>query len=177
MGYRGLKLPPKRPKRFVNNGSNKTQIFVANGTLVSYAFPCWYCEKPQLIRAWHHMDAHDHYGWPDPRRPDKSCQIYKHPYDDACDDKIFPIHLTEEGYDSVSVMFLNAPEGLTGEATIDEHDDWVIRVSFNADVDEATEEPVFVPFSIIANNSSTGAKDMALRGEVVILPAPNQPSK
>lgn len=175
MAYRALKPDLKKAPgpRYVNNGATPAKIYVANGTAINYAFPVWYVEIPNAIVAYHRIDRHDNWGWPNPMRVDKSCQIGPVSYTDPDGfANIFPVHLTEEGYTSVDVFFADKANGVTATAAIDETDDWVIRVNFTASVPDVTYDQIDFPFSIVVNNPETGAKDMAMRGVLVVLPAP-----
>lgn len=174
MAYRKLERPETPGKRYVSNASPEAKVFVSNGTAVNYAFPCWYVEVPNAIVAYHRVDCHDHYGWPDPMRVDRSCQIGPTRMTDESDAYVFPIHLTEEGYDSISVLFDQKPAGVSATGSVDEDDDWIVRTNFSASCPDAVSEKVEAKFSVIASNSETNAKDLVVRGRLIILPGPYQ---
>ncbi|MBQ0159307.1 MAG: hypothetical protein KBT28_01610 [Bacteroidales bacterium] len=125
---------------------------------------------------------HDHLGWPQPGRPDGSCQepeffgypvegyVPKHGPKQIRDIKIVPIQLRAEGYTEASVSILDAPEGLTMSASIDEKDDWIVRVQISAQCADAEDELIKCHAAIRV--SSAYRTDTLGVFEVNILPAP-----
>lgn len=213
MAYRRLEPHKKEPNRTMQDTTTPSRLFIDNGATADFAVPCWYAEMRPPVRATlHSRPWHDHLGWPNPDRPDRSCQNYDFAHHSChkghridvppfgsqlrhgahgcgqcghCDDFIdlaefFPIHLTAEGYTRVSVSFVDRPEGLTYEAWIDPKDDWIVRVFFSANVDEAVREPQKCVFSVKVHRdggpspSWKGGEraDIVYRGEIVIIPTP-----
>lgn len=72
--------------------------------------------------------------------------------------KTFPIHLKEEGYTTVDVVFKDPPEGITASAFIDDTEDWVIRVDIDLNCEEAISDDIEVPYSIFVNGSFKDSK-------------------
>lgn len=75
MGYRLQEPRPPKPRRNVVDLATPMRLFIHNGAIGHFAFPCWYQEvlrpEPAMI---HDRRLHDHIGWPDPRHPDHICQ-------------------------------------------------------------------------------------------------------
>ena len=158
-GYRNHPAPPRIRHRTVENLTTPGTIYVANGSIAVFAFPCYYQEIHPPIRAHHHCkDWHDHVGRPSPNHPDHSCQpahefaswwTGMHEIDPIYPDyhhhpahwrrhlrhyldmrSLIPIHLTEEGYTEIEVTIKDKPEGITVRGWIDEYRDHVINVEF-----------------------------------------------
>lgn len=188
MGYRKLEHRPKPKHRTFHDTSTKNKIYIQNGVTGYFAIPCWYNEmKHPLHTKIHNIDRHDHYGWPEPDRPDHSCQsAHRHhleiPYDHCRHgwhdthrlidmSQIFPIHLKAEGYKSISVALENAPSGLTVNGSIDSTDDWVIRLSVTPKCKTVTDEDVDVKYTVFANGSFDGrdVSHMVAKGVIHII--------
>lgn len=86
--------------------------------------------------------------------------------------QLIPIHLSKEGYENVIIATNETYEGLVIKGWIDEVDDWVIRVKFNARLEEATEKPVEIRFIVKVTNETEEAVDTVSLGHLVIMPAP-----
>lgn len=191
MSYRVHEHKPKKPNRTAQKTSTAARYYMENGTTFRLAIPCWYYDVRPPIRARHHCKPwHDHVGQPSPHHPDHVCQVHDfasechahnhygfhhphhchHSYIDMA--KLIPIHLTKEGYTKVSVAFDNLPEGLLYDAWIDETDDWVVRVFFDADVKEAIDKPVDTRFIIKVIDEEENRVDTVARGKLRIEPAP-----
>lgn len=115
MGYRQLKPPEHHHRRDMDNKTTPGRIFLEPGTVALFSIPCWYqmVGWPVQVHG-HDRMFHDHIGWPSPDSPDHSCQAWDfdhsccmhhhavcepkrcHDYIDMC--KLWPIHLTKEGY-------------------------------------------------------------------------------
>ena len=191
MGYRQLEHHHHHGNRTAQKTTTPSTYYMENGTTFNLAIPCWYKELHTPIRYHHHCRfKHDHHGWPEPRHPDHSCQPHDFPkipchnperahhhhhhhYVDMA--SVFPIHLTSEGYDEITVVFSDPVEGLSSVAYVDESDDWVIRIFFSAFVEEATDKPYETRFIVKAgrdDESGHRVTDVVSRGKLKILPAP-----
>lgn len=189
MSYRIGEPKPKPKNRSTQKTTTPTKVYVTNGSTAFLAYPCWYLDaRPPKHAHMHSKDRHDHFGWPSPSHPDHSCQPHreravftygvdhdnKHhimPVKPSIDlSRLTPIHLLKEGYETVEVVLHEGtPEGVTAVGEIDEHDDWIIRVTFDVDTDEAIDEVVECPFAVRV--LSDDRKDVALKGVLVIQPA------
>ena len=141
--------------KFVNKASmvdatNETEVIIENGVTSDFAISCWY---------------------PSPDLTSKDCHNL---FEGAT-----PIHLTEEGYNRIEVVFDKKPTGLYGQGFIDERDDWVIRLKFHAVLDEAVLERFNCNFTVFAYMEETvdGAteikkSDIVCRGSLTVLPGP-----
>lgn len=199
MGYRKLEHHHHHHNRTAQKTSTPARYIMENGTTFMLAVPCWYKEIRLPERAFHHCRAcHDHHGWPEPRHPDHSCQdhdfpvehIHHHdewqcnnPYGDIHRHhhhyldmrKLFPIHLTGEGYSNPTVVFDKEYKGLSAKAYIDSKDDWVIRMFISAYLEEAEDKPIDVRFVVKVQRTDKDKNkivDVASRGKLRILPAP-----
>lgn len=86
-----------------------------------------------------------------------------------------PIHLTEEGYTRVEVIFDDQPVGLVATAYIDEEEDWVIRLELNAQLDEAIEQRFRCRYTILIHmevDNVITKTDMVCKGKLTVLPSP-----
>ena len=191
MGYRQLEHKPKHKHRDFHDTSSNNKIFIQNGVTGYFAIPCWYNEMRRPIHTKiHDIDKHDHLGWPDPKHPDHSCQSAdRHhlslPYDHCRHgwhvpsrlidmSKVFPIHLSKEGYESISIAFDNPPEGLEASGEIDHKDDWVIRLSISPKCEKIVNEDVDVPYTVFANGYFDDRKvtHMVTKGIIHIIAGP-----
>lgn len=170
--------PPKPRQRTVENITTPATMYVANGSIAVFSFPCFYQIVHPPIKAHQHCkDWHDHRGEPTPNDPDHSCQPYyefaawwteMHKMDYHYPDfhgsphrwchaikplidmkSLVPIHLLKEGYEKVYVAVKDAPEGLLVDGWIDEARDHVIKCAFNAAIEECETEPHDYRFSIV----------------------------
>lgn len=126
MGYRRIKPPKHHHRRDMDNKTTGGVIFLEPGTVAKFSIPCWYRMVGWPIQVHgHNRDFHDYLGWPTPDHPDHSCQEWDydhsccrhghahcepkrcHDYIDMC--KLYPIHLTKEGYDNVSCAVSDIP--------------------------------------------------------------------
>ena len=67
------------------------------------------------------------------------------------------------------------PAGLVVSAWVDDVDDWVVRVLFDAQVESAVAEPVTVPFVVKVTRTDLHNKvhrDIVSLGKLTVLPAP-----
>lgn len=186
MGYR--RIERKKPiRRVLQDTTTRNRTYVQNGATANLAVPCWYdvVDFPQHIRH-HHIDYHDHIGWPDPTHPDESCQdshldnmIPSNRYSDKHHgwfghrrflnmSKFFPIHLEDEGYTTVDIAFVNPPTGLTAHGYID---DYVVRFTLEPRCNAAIEEDVDVPYTVFINGTvgNRKARDVVAKGILHIL--------
>lgn len=191
MAYRREKK--KKPvKRVFQDMTTRNISFVQNGVTAYFAIPCWYQEirHPQHTHL-HDREWHDHLGWPDPKRPDASCQNayvmeqppYLYNYEKTGWESperyldmstMFPIHLLEEGYTDVEVAFVDPPSGLVGTGYMDEDSDWVVRFIIEANCADALTENVDVSYAVFVNGIINGRKrrDVVAKGTLRILAGP-----
>lgn len=181
----------KRPiKRVLHDVATQNRTFVQNGATAHIAIPCWYVEVKRPERVFpHDREMHDHLGWPEPNRPDQSCQDAYHlshlpwAYHDQEQQwrkvnryldmsKCIPIHLLEEGYSEVEVAFANPPAGLGAEGAIDKEQDWVVRFSFFPMCEDAIEEDVDVPYTVFVLNREKEMRDVVAKGVLRIVAGP-----
>lgn len=191
MGYRTFEHKPKPKRRTMQKTVTPHRVYMQNGTTAIMAIPCFYQIAHEPIRMKpHNRPMHDHMGWPDPRRRDRSCQLYE-PYEagyppepehtrmggrppvrkllDA--KRLIPIHLSSdyEGYTKFKVYIEQpaGPEGIWAEAKISEDQDWVVLVRFGSEL-KPSETRTF-KFSVYAISERNW--DLLAMGELVVLPA------
>lgn len=123
MGYRKAEHyhVPRNERRNLQKTATPGVIYMHEGQTMSIALPCFYREILRPKKAYYHnRPHHDHIGWPDPRRPDASCQdsdfarsccdkagsLKEYPtcHDYIDMERLFPIHLKEEGYTKIRVV-------------------------------------------------------------------------
>lgn len=191
MGYRIEDKKPREPRRDVQGAASPSTVFIQNGSTLEYAIPCWYLIAEEPLRSHcHSRQLHDHIGWPSPTKPDHICQDWefahscrahkvKGHHHDHCKryldmEKLHPIHLTEEGYSNIEIVFNNKPEGFNATGYIDEKRDWIVRITIDSKVAEATNVRVEVPYAVFASGNVMGQnrRDAISRGVMVILPGP-----
>ena len=157
MGYRIQEHRPPKPNRTMQGLTTPYRVYMENGQTVELAIPCFYQEvRPPIPVHRHCRPWHDHVGWPSPSHPDHSCQEWDFASDcstvagrlevhRACEReldlaRLVPVHFKEE-YGKVelsaSVVGIDGkePEALTASASLDDHDDWVVRLSMRASAD------------------------------------------
>lgn len=93
--------------------------------------------------------------------------------------RLIPIHLKDEGYQTVTVKVLNsdhnAADGIKAAGCIDANDDWIIRVSFDVQVpdllipEDGTESYYY---SVYLNLNAKRTRDLVAMGRLTVLPAP-----
>ena len=93
--------------------------------------------------------------------------------------RLIPIHLKEEGYQTVTVKVLdsekNAADGVKATGTIDASDDWVIRVSFDVQVPGLLipdDDPMVYYYSVYLNLNAKRVRDLVAMGRMTVLPSP-----
>lgn len=193
MGYRVKEHPKPHPHRDVKDVTTPIKLFVHQGALVHFAFPCWYQEVHKPVEAYpHNSRLHDHRGWPGPTKPDHVCQhwIPKDPHcrlgcTDECSPhcrmfldlrSLVPIHLKKEGYKEI-VAFLDGSEDYGQNyvnAYIDGLDDWVVRLDIMIAEDEYdAEEPIFHDIVLYADGDDGEMRfhDLVIKAKLVVLPA------
>lgn len=198
MAYRELPHKHKPKTRDVQGLTTPGRILVINGSHKNMAFPCWYTiARPPVRTHPHSRLKHDHCGWPDPKRPDNSCQrsdFSNSPYQrchrwdhslgccslgyKTCEancrhlldmDHVVPIHLREEGYTSVEIATpTELPPGFTVAGWIDEDSDWIVRISIHTQLDEAVKEVYKMPYTALV--LAPDRRDIVCMGEIVVLP-------
>lgn len=130
-----------------------------------YDFASVHCHQPEHPE---HGPRPGHH--PPPYAPHHH-DIHRHAFNRIDMAKLIPIHLLEEGYETVEVAFQPKISGLTAEAYIDEADDWVIRVHFVAQVDMEDFKPMSTKFAVRVYNGDKTDCDVAAIAEVIVMPA------
>lgn len=194
MGYRTFEHKPKPPRRTMQKTTTPHRVYLHNGTDADLAIPCFYQIAHEPIRMKpHNRPMHDHMGWPDPRRKDRSCQLYE-PYEAGYPPepkhtrmgghppvrklldvkRLIPIHLLSdyEGYTKAHVALVKAddgeiPEKVLAKASIDQTDDWIVHVQFKSYLINMT-EPEKYRFAVYVDKAETS--DLVGIGELIVLP-------
>ena len=180
MSYRVNTKPEPEKQRSTQKTTTPAKVYLTNGSTINVAYPCWYIDTKPAKRAEVHNEAlHDHCGRPSPDRPGRACQPHlekatfiSNREGKVCRpsinlDRLIPVHLENEGYNAASVTFKgDKPLGLSATAEID---DWIIRVTFSAEVVAAIEEEQAYPFSVRITDGTR--KDVAVVGTLVLQPA------
>lgn len=187
MAYRTFKPHRPKPQRSIVDIATPVRFYIHNGTMNDFALPCWYQEiYPPIPARVHNRMLHDHHGWPGPRHPDHSCQLWIpeaghcihgmqecHPH---CKhyinySNVFPIHLSSEyeGYTGVSVAWVEEPEGISINAYIDPVEDWVVRIDVDCMDPNAIEEPQVYKFTVFVNKANR--RDIVALAELIVLPS------
>lgn len=84
--------------------------------------------------------------------------------------KLWPIHLTEEGYDKIIVQAGDAKSGISAKGWIDKDKDWVVRVWFKAAIPDL-EKPFITSLAVRANNDVLNKIDTVFLGRLIVLPS------
>lgn len=195
MAYRLHEHKKPEQRRTAVDIATPIKLYVHNGTSANFAFPCWYQEVlPPVPAKLHNRSLHDYHGWPNPRHPDHSCQLWipdrphhcvhgfkecspfcKHYIDYK---RVVPIHLTSdyEGYTGSEVAWVDKPEGITISSSIDDVEDWVVRVHVDCLDPAALEEPQKYKFTVFVNNEDDEDRKMYRRdivalAELIVLPS------
>ena len=196
MGYRINSHPKPKPRRTAVDIATPAKLYVHNGTLAHFAFPCWYQEMHKPVPAHHHDHHwHDHVGWPSPDHPDHICQLWapdrhccsighRHECSRHCEHyidmaNVFPIHLREEGYSSALVKWATdnrqPPTGITATASIDTAEDWVVRLDLDIKDPAALQEPQKYLFTVFVHANEDGGlnerNDIVVLAELNVLPS------
>ena len=178
--------PRPRPKqRSMQDTATPGTVFVHQGTTAHLAIPCFYQEAHAPVHAVpHDRMLHDTLGWPTPERPDHSCQEWdfdrhccrRTPHLKFCPPscerfvdlgRLFPIHLTEEGYDGVEVEQQTGLVTVTGR--IDPDQDWVVRLDVESDVDMSVTKPQRTSVAVYVTRGDD-ARDLVSLVKVIVLP-------
>lgn len=197
MSYRIGEPKPPKPRRTMENLTSPSDIYLTLGTSTLLAVPCWYIEVHKPIPAVHHSrDYHDFKGAPSPNHRDHVCQAWDFAHSccsihhdmhhcDHCDHfidmkRVSPIHMLEEGYEDVEVIteFMEGDSrvSLSGSASIDREDDWILRVRLSSVASEASNrkpyEPALFRLSVFVSGNIHGIekRDLALQSKVQVLP-------
>lgn len=195
--YRIDQPRPKPKRRTMQMTTTPGTMYMHNGCSADMAIPCWYMEvRKPIPAAPHDRMRHDMIGWPTPDHPDHCCQEWdfdrhhcrRTPHLKCCPPKcehfidmrrLIPIHLSEEGYDGVSVTVLDSSgkpaAGITAEGSIDETDDWIVRIRFKVSVEDAmipSDDPVSYYYSVRVDMRDASSSDLVTIGRLVVLPAP-----
>ena len=176
--------PPKRQRSMQDTVTPGT-VFVHQGTTAHLAIPCFYQEAHAPIHAVpHDRMLHDTLGWPTPYHPDHSCQEWdfdrhccrRTPHLKFCPPscerfvdlgRLFPIHLTEEGYDGVEVE--QQTELVTVTGRIDPDQDWVVRLDVESEVDMSVTKPQRTSVAVYVTRGDD-ARDLVSLVKVIVLP-------
>ena len=158
MAYRYDDKPPKPEDHLL-------RFDVRNGAIMRIAFGCFYAQQG------HDPKLHDHYGWPHPRTPDNICQIKPvfdwlwHPFPNVDKPiKLEPIHLAEEGYTDVIVRYEDPEmeQYLETDAWIDEEDDYVVRMTVQANFPTFSDKPKDGRFTIFISSKNADGVETAI---------------
>ena len=178
--------PRPRPKqRSMQDTATPGTVFVHQGTTAHLAIPCFYQEAHFPVHAHpHDRMRHDMLGWPTPEHPDHSCQEWdfdrhccrRTPHMKFCPPscerfvdlgRLFPIHLTDEGYDGVEVEQQTELVTVTGH--IDSDQDWVVRLDVESDVDISVTKPQRTSVAVYVTRGDD-ARDLVSLVKVIVLP-------
>jgi len=190
MSYRHHEHKPPRVSRAATNTTTPIKLFMHNGTVADFAFPCWYQEvKPPLPARIHDKHTHDYQGWPSWKHPGHSCQLWipepgyhthipgecQHWFRNYIDYKmVTPIHLLSdyEGYDDTGIVaWVGEHEGIEIAASVDPVEDWVVRLDVTANDPNALERPQAYKFSVFLDSNVTNRRDLVLLAELIVLPS------
>ena len=167
MGYRFEDIKPPKPDE------NLPIFDVVNNEVRMWSLPCFYLDVEKPID-WHDRDFHNHIGWPQPTRPDASCQrnqFLPPPIFEYIDmDKAIPIHFfgQYEGYVDEYGIYYNynnafqlvwdaydesgeaiTPPNVVTEVKIREiPDDHIIDITFKPAIDQFAGEPKSFKFNL-----------------------------
>lgn len=199
MTYRMKEHRHPVPQRSAVDITTPVKLYVHNGTISNFAFPCWYQEVlPPVPAIRHNRELHDHHGWPNPTHPDHICQLWipekghcihgfseckphcRHFIDYK---KVHPIHLLSEyeGYDRDAIIAFadeDSEDKIDIEGGIDQIEDWVVRIAVDAHDPDAIHEPQVHRFSVYLNRFSGKkggqeiiARDLVVLAELIVLPS------
>lgn len=198
MGYRIQEHRPPKPNRTMQGLTTPYRVYMENGQTVELAIPCFYQEvRPPIPVHRHCRPWHDHVGWPSPSHPDHSCQEWDFASDcstvagrleihRACDHeldlaRLIPVHFNEE-YSDVSFNAVATDEEgkeaneIQIRADLDDHDDWVVRVSIDAKamISPPKDRPKRFWFTV-SYTGTIGPKapedsKVLCKGEIVVMP-------
>lgn len=196
MGYRTFQTEPHPKRRNMQATSTPGKIYMHNGCTADLAIPCFYQEAHEAQRVHPHDRAmHDHMGWPDPMRKDRSCQIYEpmeagwhepdhtvmgghpitHRYVDGT--KLIPIHLStdyEGGGNTDIHLFDTYTEkeadkcNVSCATWVDGDKDWIVRVEFTAHIPNCFTPRKFI-YSVHLERRNSSS--LVTLGELIVLPA------
>lgn len=167
MGYRTID-PPAKPENMLH------RFAVRNGALMRIAFGCYYFSRG------HDPRYHDYMNWPAPDyHPGEICQMdpprsplwHRNPKP-GMPTQLEPIHLIEEGYSEIIVTYEDSTSAasLTTTASIDDVDDYIVRMSVFANFTTFSDKPKDLRFTIFAKKSDNSACDAICHGIVTVLP-------
>lgn len=197
MGYRIHEHKPPKPQRSAVDITTPVKLYIHNGTVSNFAFPCWYQEiLPPVPAVPHARHLHDHQGWPSWQHPDHICQLWLpekgHCYHghSECEPhckhfidykKVYPIHLLSEyeGYNSEAIIAFvddDSRDKISINGYIDESEDWVVRITIDAHDPDAVREPQVHKFSVYLDRylnsaQSPVARDLVVLAELIVLPS------
>lgn len=168
MGYRTLDKPVK-PEDML------PRFEVRNGAIMRVAFGCFY------LRRGHDPNYHDYKNWPAPNfHPGAICQMmpprsemrWRNDPVTGQPVGVDPIHLTDEGYDIVSIAFDDADieQYLDYSAWIDEEDDNIVRIKVKTNLPLFEDKPKETRFTLFVSKPEEEAIDAVCHGIMTILP-------
>lgn len=168
MTYRLPNHPPER-RRHLFDVATPVDIYVDNGTIARVEIPCSY-----VSHFCHDRKFHDHIGWPSPDHPDGSCQI---PSEMTKVVMVNEINLPDEGYNDIDISFVDAPDGLIAEGSIDVD---VVWLTFSPVCASAVTSDVDVTFAAYATglgmdndgNMTVPLRDVVAKGKLHIVAGP-----
>ncbi len=167
MGYRMKDRPPKPEDHL-------PRFAIRNGATFKTRFVCYYFTPKKR----HDPLYHDHVGWPEPKRPDDSCQMLPPRYPIVgfprpvirTKDDLTPIKLQDEGYSGITVSVDEEySEFLNAEAVLDEDDS--IRIFISTAFPEFKDKPIDVRFTVYAHNPTEHLIDEVCHAILSVLPA------
>lgn len=175
MAYRLDNTPPPKPENMLR------RFAVRNGAVMRASFGCYYLSEG------HDPDYHDYINWPAPNyHPGDICQM-KFPRDlprwirDISDFKpidLDPIHLLEEGYSDVAIAF-DDPDFASNvdvmSCTIDEDDDYIVRLKVLAHFTLFEDKPKESRFTLFVKKEDGSTIDAVCHGIMVVLPGSPYP--
>lgn len=183
--YRIDEPRPPRRQRSMQDTATPGTVFVHQGATAHLAIPCFYQEAHFPVHAHpHDRMRHDMLGWPTPEHPDHVCQEWdfdrhccrRTPHMKFCPPscerfvdlgRLYPIHLTEEGYESVVVEQQTGLVTVTGG--IDEEQDWVVRLVISSEVDMEVTKPQRTSAAVYVTRGDD-VKDLVSLVKIIVLP-------
>lgn len=173
MGYRFDDRPPKPEDHLI-------RFAVRNGATMKAKFRCYYIKKGKP----HNPLFHDHVGWPQPTRPDGSCQMMVVREDGRCGlptrrfmySGLEEIHLDDEGYTEAFVTFEDDEYSafLTDKAWIDKEYDNVVRVQIGTALPSFSDKPIDIRFTVFVQKENI--IDAVAHGVLSVLPGRAKPA-
>jgi len=128
-----------------------------------------YCEHPHMTGPMGNYHQHPHPGEDVHLRhsmPDTHGKYFN--YLDMS--RLVPIHLSAEGYNQVIIKMNNPPTGFSITGSIDELEDWIIRLRITAQCPSAVTENIHIPFAVHVSDGDR--TDVVMVTKATVLKAP-----